>query len=160
VTAADGPASAALQALLAAVNAAIYGYGVAGARLASADRQTALRSWTELQATRDSLAAMLTARGTQPAAARAAYQLPFPVHSARAAATLAGYLEDRLTAAYLGLVALDDLRLRSWGAQQAQACARRATAWLGRTSAFPGLGPAAAGATSAAVRGGEHVRDS
>jgi len=135
------PASAALQTVLAAVNAAIYGYGVAGARLGPAARAAAQRNWTELQAMRDDLAAMLAARGARPAAARDAYQLPFPVHSPHAAATLAGYLEDRLAAAYLGLVALDDPRLRSWGARQAQSCAVRATVWTGRTTAFPGLKP-------------------
>lgn len=139
--AADAPASTALQAVLAAVNAAIYGYGVAGARLSRDARASAQRNWTELQAMRDELASMLTARGAQPAAARAAYQLPFPVHSPHAAASLAGYLEDRLAAAYLGLVALDDPKLRSWGAKQAQACAVRATVWTGRTMAFPGLRP-------------------
>jgi hypothetical protein len=138
--AADAPA-AALQAVLAAVNAAIYGYGVAGARLGSPARAAAQRNWAELQARRDELASMLAARGAKPAAARAAYQLPFPVHNPHAAASLAGYLEDRLAAAYLGLVALDDPQLRSWGARQAQACAVRATVWTGRTTAFPGLKP-------------------
>ena len=139
--AADAPASAALQAVLAAVNAAIYGYGVAGAQLGPPARAAAQRNWAKLQARRDDLASMLAARGAQPAAARAAYQLPFPVHNPHAAASLAGYLEDRLAAAYLGLVALDDPQLRSWGAQQAQACAVRATVWTGRTTAFPGLKP-------------------
>jgi hypothetical protein len=82
---------------------------------------------------------MLITLGAKPVAARPAYQLPFPVHGARAAISLAGYLENRVAAAYLGLVALDDPRLRAWGAAQARACALRATAWLGRTIAFPGL---------------------
>jgi hypothetical protein len=78
-------------------------------------------------------------------AARDAYQLPFPVHSAVAAVSLAGYLQNRLAAAYLCVVALDDPALRAWGARQAQACAVRATGWLGRTVAFPGLSARAAG---------------
>ena len=93
---------------------------------------------------RDRLEAMLTSLGVKPVAARAAYQLPFPVHGTRAAVSLAGYLENQVAAAYLGLVALDDPRLRAWGAAQAQACALRATTWLGRTTAFPGLGAAPA----------------
>jgi hypothetical protein len=72
-------------------------------------------------------------------AAQPAYQLPFPVHGTRAAISLAGYLENQVAAAYLGIVALDDPRLRAWGARQVQACALRATTWLGRTAAFPGL---------------------
>ncbi len=146
--AATGRTAAALQSALAAVNAAIYGYGVAGAHLGAAARDLALRDWTTHQVARDRLEAMLTSLGVKPVAAQPAYRLPFPVHGARAAISLAGYLENRLAAAYLGIVALDDPRLRAWGAAQARACALRATTWLGRTVAFPGLssaaGPAAA----------------
>ncbi len=137
-----GPTAAALQAALAAVNAAIYGYGVAGAQLGTAARDLALRDWTQHEIARDKLEAMLTSLGARPAAAQPAYQLPFPVHSTRAAISLAGYLENRVAGAYLGIVALDDPRLRAWGAAQARACALRATTWLGRTTAFPGLSSA------------------
>jgi hypothetical protein len=138
-SAAPADAAAALQAALAAVHAAIYGYGVAGAQLGTAARDLALRDWTKHEVARDQLEAMLITLGAKPVAARPAYQLPFPVHGARAAISLAGYLENRVAAAYLGIVALDDPRLRAWGAAQARACALRATAWLGRTIAFPGL---------------------
>jgi hypothetical protein len=131
--------AAALQSALAAVNAAIYGYGVAGAQLGAAGRKLALQDWTQHEMARDRLEAMLTALGVNPVAAQPAYQLPFPVHGTRAAISLAGYLENQVAAAYLGIVALDDPRLRAWGARQAQACALRATTWLGRTAAFPGL---------------------
>jgi hypothetical protein len=135
----DEQAVATLQAALRAVNAAIYGYGVAGAQLPVAHRPAAQQDWTGLQETRDSLESMLTGRGAQPDAAAAAYQLPFPVHNVHAALSLAGYLEEQLAGAYLGLVALPDPQLRIWGARQAQGCAVRAAGWLGRTSAFPGL---------------------
>ncbi len=131
--------AAALQAALQAVDAAIYGYGVAGAHLPATQRSTAERDWVTLQRDRDTLQARLARRGDQPAAAAAAYRLPFPVHTAQAALSLAGYLEEQLASAYLGLVALDDPQLRAWGAQQVQSCAVRAAGWLGRTSAFPGL---------------------
>ena len=135
----------ALQAVLAAVDAASYGYGVAGAHLPTAGRAAAQRDWAELQATRDALVSMLAARDVPAPAARDAYQLPFPVHTGHAAVSLAGYLQNRLAAAYLGLVALDDPALRNWGARQAQACAVRATGWLDRTVAFPGLSAQAVG---------------
>jgi Domain of unknown function (DUF4439) len=137
--------TAALQAALQAVDAAIYGYGVAGARLPGAQRSTAQRAWATLQQDRDTLQSLLASRGHQPAAAAAAYRLPFPVHTTQAALSLAGYLEEQLAAAYLGLVALEEPPLRAWGAQQVRSCAIRAAGWLGRTSAFPGLvTPAAA----------------
>jgi hypothetical protein len=157
----SGPADAvtrgALQSVLAAVDAASYGYGVAGAHLPAASRSAAQRDWAELQVARDGLVSMLASRGVPAPAARDAYQLPFPVHNAAAAVSLAGYLQNRLAAAYLGVVALDDPALRAWGARQAQACAVRATGWLGRTVAFPGLsaraaGPAPEGSADGSVR--------
>lgn len=137
---ADGPAAvAALQAALAAENSAVYGYGVAGAHLAGAKRATAVRNWVAHQNARDVLTAMLAARGAQPVAAAAAYKLPFGVHGAAAAVALATVLEDRVSAAYLGLVGLSDPALRAFGARAVAAAALRAAAWRGGTLAFPGL---------------------
>ena len=137
---ADGPAAvAALQAALAAENSAVYGYGVAGAHLAGARRADAVRNWVAHQNARDALTAMLVARGAQPVAAAAAYELPFDVHSATAAVALATLLEDRLSAAYLGLVGLSDPVLRALGARAVRTAALRAAAWRGSTLAFPGL---------------------
>jgi hypothetical protein len=138
-SASTGQVAAALQSALAAEHAAIYGYGVAGAQLGTTARNLALRNWTQHQMARDRLEAMLTSLGVKPVAAHPAYRLPFPVHSTGAAISLAGYLENQVASAYLGIVALDDPRLRAWGARQAQVCALRATTWLGRTTAFPGL---------------------
>ena len=129
----------ALQAALAAENSAVYGYGVAGAHLAGARRAAAVRDWVAHEIARDTLTGMLTARGGQPVATAAAYQLPFPVHSTPAAVSLAALLEDRLTAVYLGMVALDDPALRAFGAAAARTAALRAAAWRGSTLAFPGL---------------------
>lgn len=138
-SASTGQVAAALQSALAAEHAAVYGYGVAGAQLGTTARNLALRNWTQHQMARDRLEAMLTSLGVKPVAAQPAYRLPFPVHATGAAISLAGYLENQVASAYLGIVALDDPRLRAWGAGQAQVCALRATTWLGRTTAFPGL---------------------
>jgi len=132
-------AVAALQGALAAENSAVYGYGVAGAHLTGARRAAAVRDWVSHENARDALTAMLAARGAQPVPAAAAYQLPFAVHDASAAVALATLLEDRLSAAYLGLVGVDDPALRAFGAQGARTAALRATAWRGSTLAFPGL---------------------
>ena len=53
--------------------------------------------------------------------------------------TLAAYLEDGVTRAYLGLVAVSDRRLRMFGALAMQGPAERAAFWRGSTEAFPGL---------------------
>ena len=133
-------AVAALQAALAAENAAIFGYGVAGAHLTGSSQAAAQRDWTVHNQARDELAAMISARGAAPAA-QAYYQLPFRVHDAPSAIRLAAYLEDGVTRAYLGLVAVSDQRLRRFGAMAMQDAAQRAASWRGSTLAFPGLTP-------------------
>ncbi|MGI8451566.1 MAG: ferritin-like domain-containing protein, partial [Streptosporangiaceae bacterium] len=138
----------ALQPALAVENAVVHGYGGAGARRDTAARVRALRDGTQHEVARDQLQGMLTSLGVKPVAAQPAYRLPFPVHGTRAAISLAGYLENQVAAAYLGIVALDDARLRIWAAGQAQACALRATTWLGRTAPFPGLASGAGPATA------------
>ena len=129
----------ALQAALSAENAAVYGYGLAGAQLSGGQLNAARRDWTAHRVAGATLSDMITKRGAQPAAAPVAYRPPFPVTSAAAAVALATMLEDGLVTAYLGLVALDELALRAFGAQQVQTAAIRAAFWRGSTIAFPGL---------------------
>jgi Domain of unknown function (DUF4439) len=137
----SGPVSAvqALQAALAAEDAAIFGYGVAGAHLSGSRKSAAEQYWTGHNQARDTLTAMISALGATPVAARALYQLPFEVHDAASAAALAAYLEDGVTRAYLGVVAVSDQRLRTFGALAMQGSAERAAFWRGTTEAFPGL---------------------
>ncbi len=132
-------ATAALQGALAAENAAIFGYGVAGAYLAGARRAAATAFWNDHREARDRLAALLRARGQQPAAAADAYKLPFGVHDAAGAVSLAVVLEDGVTAAYLGLVGAGDPGLRVFGARAMQDSAVRAAFWRGSAVAFPGV---------------------
>jgi hypothetical protein len=164
VTAAGPGAVAALQQALAAENSAVYGYSVAGAHLSGARRAAAVRGWIGHQNSRDALTAMLAAHGAEPVAAAAVYQLPFSVHSAAAAVALVTLLEDGLSAAYLGLVGLDDPGLRTFGARAVRAAALRAATWRRSTLAFPGLdvpappspGPASQGSGSPAPSGPAH----
>ena len=164
MTAAGPAAVAALQQALAAENSAVYGYGVAGAHLTGARRAAAVRNWVGHQNARDTLTAMLAARGAQPVAAAAVYQLPFGVHNAGAAVALVTLLEDRLGAAYLGLVGLDDPALRAFGARAVRAAALHAATWRRSTLAFPGLDvpaprapePASQGTGSPAPSGQAH----
>lgn len=138
---AAGPAAgvAALQRTLAAENAAIFGYGMAGAYLTGKRQATATAFWNAHRSAADTLTAMLRARGARPAAADAAYKMPFPVRDARQAAALAALLEDGVTAAYLGLVGAGDGTLRRFGALAMQDCAVRAAVWRGSGQAFPGF---------------------
>ena len=140
-TVAAAGAIPALQAALAAEDAAIFGYGVAGAHLSGSSQYAAAQDWTRHNEARDTLTAMISGLGAAPVAALAFYRLPFAVHDAASAAELAAYLEDGVTRAYLGLVAVSDRRLRAFGALAMQVCAQRAAFWRGSTQAFPGLDP-------------------
>jgi Domain of unknown function (DUF4439) len=133
----------ALQAALAAEDAAIFGYGVAGAHLTGSSQAAAEQDWTGHNEARDALAAMISKLGAAPTAAQAFYQLPFPVHDAASAMALAAYIEDGVTRAYLGIVAVSDRQLRNFGALAMQGSAERAAFWRGSTQAFPGLASSA-----------------
>jgi hypothetical protein len=130
---------AALQSALAAEQAAVYGYGVVGSHLAGRSQATAIAYWVAHQEARDALEALLRSRRAQPAPAAVAYQLPVQVRTGSDAIALAAMIEDRMTAAYLGLVAVTAPDVRKFGARQVQASALRAAAWRGSTVAFPGL---------------------
>lgn len=129
----------ALQAALAAEDAAIFGYGVAGAHLSGSRKAAAEQDWTGHNEARDTLTSMISALGATPTAAQAYYRLPFSVDDAVSAAKLAAYLEDGVTRAYLGLVAVSGRKWRTFGALAMQAAAGRAASWRGTTEAFPGL---------------------
>jgi threonine dehydrogenase-like Zn-dependent dehydrogenase len=135
----SAPGVAALQDVLAAEHAAVYGYGVVGAMLAGAAQSRARADWIAHQTSRDNLNALLTRLGATPVAASPAYQLPFPVTSAQSAEKLAATLEDGVTRAYLALVAVSDPALRAFAAAAMQSAATRALAWSGTTVAFPGM---------------------
>jgi len=130
----------ALQAALAAEHTAVYGYGIAGALLTGGDQAAALADWRTHEQARDTLEAMIAKLGATPVAASPAYALPFAVNDARSARRLAAALEDGVTQAYLGLVAVSDATLRTFGALAMQPPALRAAAWRGSTVAFPGMG--------------------
>jgi len=139
---ARGPSLAALQAALAAEQAASYGYGVVGSHLAGSPARfdAAAADCVAHERARDSLAAMIAAIGAAPRPAAVAYQLPVTVSTAADAVSLAIILERQVESAYLGMVALPDLALRAFGAGQIRAAAQRSARWSGRSQAFPGLG--------------------
>ncbi len=131
--------TASLQAALAAEHEAVYGYGIVGSMLSGTSQSDARADWAAHQVARDTLEAMLVKLHATPVAASPAYQLPFPVTNAKSAVNLAATLEDGVTRAYLGLVAVTSPTLRSFAAQSMQTAANRALAWSGATKAFPGM---------------------
>jgi len=128
-----------LQETLAAEHAAIYGYGVAGARLSDAARRDALSAYDTHRARRDRWREFVVAGGGQPVAAAPAYDLPFPVRSAADAGRLAAHLETRLAVAYARLVGASTGAEREVAARSLQDAAVRAARFSGAGTAFPGL---------------------
>ncbi|MFE9024402.1 ferritin-like domain-containing protein [Streptomyces sp. NPDC007808] len=140
----------ALQAALAAEHAAVYGYGVVGARIAEERRGDARAAYDAHRARRDALAREVRDLGADPAVASAAYALPFPVPDPAAAVRLAAELEDRVAAVYSDLVRAAEGGLRTTAADALREAAVRAVRWRGESVAFPGLAERA-GAPSAAA---------
>jgi len=117
-----------LAALLAAEHAAIYGYGVLGARLDDATRRTALTAYDSHRARRDQLAALLRSTGESPAPPAAGYDVATPTREA--ALALAVRLEEGLSLRWRDLVAgTDDRALRTLAVGGLQETAVRAATW-------------------------------
>jgi uncharacterized protein DUF4439 len=130
---------AALQETLAGEHAAIYGYGIAGARLPGAGRREARSAYDTHRARRDGWRELVVAAGAQPVAAAPAYDLPFPVRSAGDARRLAAHLERQLAVGYARLVAASTGDERALAARTLQDAAVRTARWSGAVATFPGL---------------------
>ena len=133
------PALTALQAALAAEEAAVYGYGVIGAQLSGGSRDRAAASMAEHQARERLLQQRISAAAATPGVAAPGYELPFPVDGQASAVRLAALLEDRLAAVYANGVQATAGPLRGALASALQRSALDALAWGGAGSAFPGL---------------------
>jgi Domain of unknown function (DUF4439) len=142
VTGQPGRAASELQVLqraLAGENAAVYGYGVAGAHLQGAGEQRARAADTAHRARRDQLIGIIEAHRATPEPAAAAYRLPFDVRTPQDAALLATEIEDHLAAVWADAVGVLDAELRRLAAGALQETAVRAATWRGGSVPFPGL---------------------
>ena len=130
-------AQAVLTDLLRDEHAAIYGYGVLGARLGGARRRQALAAHDAHRAARDLLRARLVAAGLDAPATLPSYDVR--VATAAEAVALAVQLEEGLAVRWRDLVAAtDEAVVRRLALQQLQDCAVRAALWRGSPTAFPG----------------------
>jgi hypothetical protein len=105
----------ALKQALAAEQAVIYGYGVAGAHLSGKDRKLASSRLVAHETLRDQLSARISALGAVPPAALPAYRLPAPVTDAVTARQLAAHLEEGAAGRAWDLVAATAPRSESRG---------------------------------------------
>ncbi|MBC3844146.1 DUF4439 domain-containing protein [Streptacidiphilus sp. 4-A2] len=132
-------ALAALQAALAAEDAAVYGYGVIGAQLDSTGQGRAAELLAGHQDQVRALTQRISAAAATPATAAPGYELPFPVDSAADAVRMAALLEERLADVYANGVQAASGPLRTALASALQGCALASLSWSGSGSAFPGL---------------------
>jgi hypothetical protein len=135
----------ALAPALAAEHAAVYAYGVLGARLAGTARTEAVAAEAAHRARRDALLRRLADTGATPSPAAPAYTLPFAVPNARAALRLAVLVEERTAAAWRAAVPGTAAADRATVVAALSECAVRAARWRQRSSAttpatvpFPG----------------------
>lgn len=117
-----------LATLLAAEHAAVFGYGVLGARLEEVSRAAARAAVVSHRSRRDQLDALLRSRGIVPEAALPAYDVE--TRTPAQALALAARLEDGLSVRWRDLVAgTDDRSLRELAVAGLQETAVRAAQW-------------------------------
>jgi hypothetical protein len=130
----------ALQATLAGEHAAVYAYGVVGARLEGRPEQRAARSaYDTHRQRRSTLASMITAAGATPVAAAPAYDVGGTVPTAAAARALAGRVEHGAAQTYADLVGAGRDATRTMGSTWLADAAVREAGWTGAVPTFPGL---------------------
>ncbi|MGN9838133.1 ferritin-like domain-containing protein [Nonomuraea sp. H19] len=138
-----------LRKALAAEHAALFAYGLLGARTSGSLRARMTAAFDAHRARRDQLRAFITTRGGKPAEPDASYALPFFPSDAALAARLAVHLETGVAAAYLELAAAQDVSLRRHAALAMQEATTRSYAFRpAQPAAFPGMPVAATPAPS------------
>jgi hypothetical protein len=129
-----------LRKALAAEHAAVFAYGLIGARTSGSVRTKVNTAFDKHRARRDQLRSAITARGGKPTEAEASYTLPIMPDTAANAVRLAVYVEAGMLAAYLELVAASDGSLRKYAALAMQEAATRSYSLRPVIAgAFPGM---------------------
>ncbi|WP_308250823.1 ferritin-like domain-containing protein [Nonomuraea rhizosphaerae] len=128
-----------LRKALSAEHAAVFAYGLIGARTTGSLRARVTGAYDAHRARRDQLRSYITGRGGTPSEPEPAYELPLVPSSGADAVRLAVLVESGVTAAYLELVAADDAALRKFAALAMQESAARSYGFKPSiTTAFPG----------------------
>ncbi|WP_245642705.1 ferritin-like domain-containing protein [Nonomuraea candida] len=134
-----------LRKALAAEHAALFAYGLLGARTSGEVRAKMTAAFESHRARRDQLRTRITALGGKPAEPDASYALPFFPSGTALAVKLAVHLESGVAAAYLELAAARDPELRRQAALAMQEAVTRSYSFRpDPPAAFPGMPPAPA----------------
>ncbi|MEV0751924.1 ferritin-like domain-containing protein [Streptosporangium sp. NPDC050280] len=126
---------------LAAEHAAVYAYGILGARTTGRLRAAMTTAYNAHRARRDQLRTMIITAGGTPAEPKAVYELPITPSSPAQAVELAVLVERGVTGAYLELAATTDTTLRKMAALVMQECVTRSYSLRPEIDAFPGMPP-------------------
>jgi hypothetical protein len=133
----------ALQATVAAEDAALYLFGVLGGRTSASAAPALYAAVRDAYAThrerRDALTATLRGLGVRPVAAEPAYELPGPAGTAQEIAAVGLLVEQRCAATYADLVANAVGDQRRWAIAALTDAALRALAFGGAPLPFPGM---------------------
>jgi hypothetical protein len=133
-----------VQKTLAAEHAAVYLFGVIGARLsASAQAQLWQRvreAYTVHRGRRDQLVAMLRAVDADPVAAEVSYDLPTPARTPGQLERAALLVEERCAAVYADMVSHTARANRQWALDSLEDSAVRLLGFGGEAEPFPGIG--------------------
>lgn len=133
----------ALQKALAAEHAAVFLYGVLGART-SGSRQPTLfaqlsTAFEDHRAKRDELTVLISAKGTDPVASLVDYRVPGSVATPAGVTGAARTIEQRVTRTYGELVANTSGTDRRWAITALEGSAVREASFGAATGNFPGL---------------------
>ena len=132
----------ALQATLAAEHAAVYLYGVLGARASESAQPTLYGVLADAfrahRRNRDQLDALIRARGAEPVASEVAYRLPAPLRTARELNDAALQLEHRIVKTFGQLVENTAGAERRWALVALDGSAVRQLELRGTPEMFPG----------------------
>jgi hypothetical protein len=134
----------AVQKTLAAEHAAVYLYGVIGARVSASGQPELWRrvreAYTQHRGRRDQLVAMLRAVDADPVAAEVSYDLPKPARTPRQLERAALHVEERCAAVYADMVGNTAHANRQWALDALEDAAVRLLGFGGTMEPFPGIG--------------------
>ena len=132
----------ALQATLAAENAAVFAYGELGGRVSASAAPSAAAAFRAAydvhRDRRDQLRTLITQRGGDPTPPAAAYQVPAESRRAPQLLAVARSLEERSAEVYAQLVASSVGDTRRWAIVALEDAAVRGLAFGADAEAFPG----------------------
>lgn len=134
----------ALQKALAAEHAAVHLYGLLGAQSSKSRQPTLFReldgAYEAHRAARDRLTVLVSAKGTDPVAAKVDYEVPGPTSTPAQIEAAARTIERRVTRTYGELVANTSGTDRRWAIAALDASALREVGFGATPTDFPGLG--------------------